>query len=86
MEPTFAAALEHIKIMETRIRRQSEAVSLRRALSQDTEDADRRLKLLNFALAEMRTQLAQLAPSPEQAGAPTWALPFLNTNAPTELG
>ena len=86
MEPTFAAAIEHIKIMETRIRRQNEAVNLLRALGQDTEDADRRLKLLNFALAEMRMQLAQLAPSTEQVDAPTWALPLLSSNAPTELG
>ena len=77
MEPTFAAALEHIKIMETRIRRQSEAIVLLKAQSQKTEDADRRLKLLNFALAEMRTQLAQLAPSTQQANAPAWALPLL---------
>jgi len=77
MEPTFAAALDHIKIMDTRIRRQSEAIDLLKALGQHTEDADRRLKLLNFALTEMRAQLAQLAPSTQPAEAPTWALRLL---------
>jgi hypothetical protein len=50
MESTFAAAIEHIKVMETRIRQQSDAISLLKALGQNTTDADRRLNLLTFAL------------------------------------
>ena len=77
MEPTFAAAIEHIKVMEARVRKQTDAICLLKALGQDTSDADRRLKLLNFALSEMQVQLAHLAPTEEQAEAPTWALPFI---------
>ena len=79
MEPTFASAIEHIKIMEDRILQQTEAIGLLKAMEQDTVDADRRLRLLNFAMVEMRLQLAQLAPSDEQVAAPTWALPFVST-------
>jgi hypothetical protein len=82
MEPTFASAIEHIKVMEARIRQQIEAVCLLKAVGQETADADRRLKLLNFALAEMRIQLAQLAPTEEQTEAPTWALPFIDPASP----
>jgi hypothetical protein len=82
MEPTFSAAIDHIRVMEARIRQQSEAIGLLKATGQDTSDADRRLKLLNFALAEMQTQLAQLAPTEKQAEAPTWALPFIKSAAP----
>jgi len=74
MEPTFAAAIAHIKIMEARIRQQTDAICLLKATGEETSDADRRLKLLEFALGEMRTQLAQLAPTEEQVAAPTWAL------------
>jgi hypothetical protein len=76
MGPTFEAAIEHIRVMEARVRKQTDAVCLLRTLGQDTRDADRRLKLLEFALAEMRIQLAQLAPTEEQAAAPAWALPL----------
>jgi hypothetical protein len=82
MEPTFAAAIEHIKVMEARISQQTEAISLLRALGQDMSDADRRLKLLNFALAEVQTLLAQLAPTVEPVEAPAWAIPLLNSAAP----
>ena len=82
MEPTFAAAIGHVEVMEARIRQQTEAISLLKAVGQDTGDADRRLKLLKFALAEMQTQLAQLAPTEEQAGAPTWAVPFIRSTSP----
>jgi hypothetical protein len=82
MEPTFASAIEHIKVMEARIRQQTEAICRLKAVGQDTTDAGRRLKLLNFALAEMRIQLAHLAPTEEQAEAPTWALPFINSTTP----
>ena len=81
MDSTFAAAIEHIKVMETRIRQQSEAINLLKALGQNTTDADRRLKLLTFALAEMRIQLAQLAPTDEQVEAPMWALPLVSTTS-----
>ena len=82
MEPMFAAAIEHIRVMEGRIRQQSEAICLLKALGQETVDADRRLKLLKFALSEMQTQLAHLAPTEEQADAPTWALPFIGSTSP----
>jgi hypothetical protein len=85
MEPTFVSAIEHIKVMEARVRQQTEAICLLKAVGRDTTDADRRLKLLNFALAEMRIQLAHLAPTQEEAEAPTWALPFINPALPAVM-
>jgi hypothetical protein len=82
MEPTFAAAIEHIKVMEARIRQQTEAICLLKTLGQDTSDADRRLNLLNFALEELRIQLAQLAPTAGQAKAPAWPLPLVSSIVP----
>ena len=79
MEPTFVDAIGHIKIMQDRILHQTEAIGLLKVMGQDTADADRRLRLLNFAMTEMRLQLAQLAPSDEQVAAPTWALPLVST-------
>ena len=80
MEPTYSAAIEHIKVMEARIRRQSDAISLLKASGHDTKDADCRLRLLNFALTEMRVQLAHLAPTEEQLEAPAWALPLVSSS------
>jgi hypothetical protein len=84
MEPTFATAIDHIKVMEARIRQQTDAICLLRATGGETSDADRRLKLLNFALSEMQTQLAHLAPTEKQVDAPAWALPFIGATSPRD--
>jgi hypothetical protein len=76
MELTFAAAIEHIRVMEDRIRKQEVAVRFLKIAGHDTTDAERRLKLLHAVSQEMRIQLAQLAPSVEQVVAPAWALPL----------
>ena len=76
MEPTFAAAIEHIRVMEDRIRQQEVAIHLLKNEGRDTTDADRRLRLLRAVSQEMRLQLAQLAPTAEQVAAPAWALPL----------
>jgi hypothetical protein len=82
MDPTYAAAVEHIEVMEKRIRQQVDAIGVLEAAGGDTTDANRRLKLLDFALSEMRIQLAQLAPTAQQVAAPAWVLPLglLDTN------
>jgi DNA repair exonuclease SbcCD ATPase subunit len=77
MEPTFAAAIEHIRVMEARIAKQDSAIERLRMMRENSSDAERRLKLLRAALAEMRTQLAQLTPTKEQLAAPAWALPLI---------
>ena len=82
MGQTFAAAIDHIKTMEARICQQTDAIRLLKATGEDTTVADRRLKLLNFALSEMQTQLAHLAPTEEQVDAPAWALPFIGATSP----
>ena len=77
MDPIFAAAIEHIRRMETRISNQKLAIERLRIERRDISDAMQRLALLHGALAEMRTQLAQLTPTQEQVAAPTWALPLI---------
>jgi hypothetical protein len=77
MEPIFPAAIEHIRRMESRISNQKFAIERLRLEGRDTSDAMRRLKLLHAALAEMRSQLAQLTPTHEQVSAPFWALPLI---------
>lgn len=79
MDPIFAAAMEHIRRMETRIANQKLAIERLRIERRDTSDAMRRLALLHAALSEMRTQLAQLTPTQEQVAAPSWALPLIMT-------
>lgn len=74
MDPIFSAAIEHIRVMEGRITKQESAIERLRMMSEDSSDAERRLRLLRAALAEMRTQLAQLTPTREQVSAPVWAL------------
>ena len=74
MEPTFAAAIEHIHVMEARIRQQASAIGILQGVGRDTSDAVRRLSLLHSVLDEMRIQLAQLAPTEQQAADPMWAI------------
>jgi uncharacterized membrane protein YccC len=73
MGQTFAAALEHIRVMEGRINQQASAIEVLQKADQDTSDAVHRLKLLHAALDEMRIQLAQLAPNEAQVSDPIWA-------------
>ena len=77
MDSVFSAAIEHIHVMKARIARQESAIERLRMMREDSSDAERRLKLLRAALAEMRTQLAQLTPTREQASEPVWALPLI---------
>ena len=76
MEATFTGAIEHIRIMEGRIRQQEAAIGYLKTAGLDTSAAVRRLNLLHSALEEMRIQLAQLTPTEEQMAAPAWALPL----------
>ena len=78
MDPIYPAAIEHIRVMESRITRQKTAIERLTAQNEDTADAQRRLRLLGAALQEMRIQLAQLTPTTEQVAAPTWALPLVS--------
>ena len=77
MDPIFAAAIDHIRLMETRIEDQRAAIEHLRFEGRDISHATRRLKLLHSALGEMRTQLAQLTPTKKQVSAPAWALPLI---------
>jgi hypothetical protein len=73
MEPTFAAAIEHLLVMKTRIRQQEAALERLETAGEDTSDSVRRLNLLHTAFEEMRIQLAQLTPTEAQLSAPVWA-------------
>jgi hypothetical protein len=77
MDTIFSAAIEHVRVMEARIAKQESAIERLRMMREDSSDAERRLRLLHAALAEMRTQLGQLTPTREQASAPVWALPLI---------
>ena len=54
-------ALEHIRLMETRIARQTEVLEKLRDSGEDAAAAAQRLELLKSVLTEMRLQLGQLA-------------------------
>ena len=81
MEPIITAAIEHIRVMESRITKQEAAIERLRILREDASDAERRLSLLRAALEEMRIQLAQLTPTAEQIAAPAWALPLVSATS-----
>ena len=78
MNPIFSAAIEHIRVMEDRITKQKSAIERLSMMREETSDAERRFKLLQAALGEMRIQLAQLTPTAEQVAAPAWALPLVS--------
>ncbi|HET6161975.1 MAG TPA: hypothetical protein VFE34_26790 [Dongiaceae bacterium] len=78
MEWTFAAAIEHIRLMENRIAQQEAAIQQLKQAGQDISSAASRLQLLHAAMEEMRIQLARLLPTEEQVAAPIWALPLPN--------
>ena len=61
------AALEHIRVMETRIARQSELVERLSNSGEDTSAAKEQLQLLKSVLIEMRLQLGQLTPTEADA-------------------
>ena len=64
MMPKYSeSALEHIRVMETRIARQTELVERLQNLGEDSSEATERLKLLKSVLTEMRSQLGQLTPT-----------------------
>ena len=78
MDPILSAAIEHIRVMEDRMAKQDVAIERLRMMREDSSDAERRLRLLRAALAEMRIQLGQLTPTSEQVSAPVWALPLIS--------
>jgi hypothetical protein len=78
MEQIFPAAMEHIRLMETRIAQQEAANERLRHVGQDTSEGISRLKLLYAALEEMRFQLARLAPTDKQVAEPRWILPLMD--------
>ena len=63
MDGSSNAAHEHLKLMQARIDQQTALIVELRQAGQDTLEAARRLVLLHHALAEMRLQLGQLAPT-----------------------
>jgi hypothetical protein len=73
MVPPFTAALDHIRLMETRIRTQEAAIEQLKQAGQDTSQAVAKLNLLRSALEEMRLQIARLIPTEEQVADPIWA-------------
>jgi len=76
MEQTFPLAIDHIRIMEARIRQQEVTIERLASEGLETSSAVRRLKLLSSALEEMRLPLAQLAPTQEPILTPAWTLPL----------
>ena len=77
MEPIFAAALAHIRLMESRIQQQEAVIERLKQAGDDTSQAVVKLNLLRSALDEMRLQIARLVPTEEQVAAPAWALPLI---------
>ncbi len=63
MDGTSTAALEHIRLMEARIARQTALIVELRESGQDTLEAARRLVLLHRALEEMRLLIGGLLPT-----------------------
>ena len=63
MDGTSTAALEHIRLMEARIARQTALIVELRESGQDTLEAARRLALLHRALEEMRLLIGGLLPT-----------------------
>lgn len=57
------SALEHIRVMETRIARQTELVERLQNSGEDSSEATKRLELLKSVLTEMRSQLGPLTPT-----------------------
>lgn len=80
MDHIFRAAMEHIRLMESRIAQQQTTIQRLRLTGQDISKGLARLTLLYAALEEMRIQLASLAPTEEQVAAPMWALRVVNTD------
>ena len=78
MEPIFAAAIDHIRLMEARIAKQEATIQQLSDAGQDTSESESKLRLLHAALDEMRLQLPRLVPTEEQIAAPMWALPVGN--------
>jgi len=78
MEPIFAAAMEHVRLMESRIAQQQAEIQRLRDAGQDISEASKRLCLLRAALEEMRIQLARLVPTEEQLAAPTLVLSLVS--------
>ena len=76
MEPTFPLAIDHIRIMEARIRQQEATIERLAREGLETSSAVRRLKLLLSTLEDMRLPLAQLAPTQEPMVRPAWTLPL----------
>jgi hypothetical protein len=58
------SASEHLRLMEQRIREQTNQIEKLRLEGNDLTQAKQRLSLLQHALEEMRTQLRSLSPTP----------------------
>jgi hypothetical protein len=80
MNKPFAAAIQHIRLMETRIKEQQAAIERLKQSGEDPTPSASRLRLLQAALEEMRLQLARLVPSDEQVATPIWALPLVSAD------
>jgi hypothetical protein len=77
MEQPFAAAMEHIRLMESRIKEQERAIESLKLAGQGTTDSMQKLNLLHSALDGMRIELARLVPTEAQVGDPLWTRALL---------
>jgi hypothetical protein len=66
MESARFAAVQHVRVMETRIEKQKVLVEQLETAGEDTAKQIRRLQLLRLALAEMLIHCSQLMPSKEE--------------------
>jgi hypothetical protein len=67
MEKARAAAVQHVRVMETRIEKQKGLIEQIEAAGQDSSEQIRRLNLLRLALEEVLIHCGQLAPSAKEA-------------------
>lgn len=66
MQKANAAAVEHVRVMETRLQQQKALVERMEVAGQDCSEQIERLNLLKLALEEMIIHCARLAPSPDE--------------------
>ena len=69
------SASEHIRLMEGRIEDQINQMEKLRLEGRDLTQAEQRLTLLQRALAELRTQLGPLSPTPLDGRRPQGNVP-----------
>jgi hypothetical protein len=66
MERARSAAVQHVRVLETRIENQEALIEQRKAAGKDAAEELQRLKLLQQALREMLLHFGQLLPSEKE--------------------